>query len=71
MFVQLLCSLFYDFVSEAVRKYKCMIMLSKTVIGPGDLVKTVVKCLYNRYLFFLDIHVFTKHFDKMSSCHSF
>lgn len=41
-------------------------MLSKFLSGPGDLVKTVVECVYNKYLL-LDIHVFTKHFDKMSS----
>lgn len=47
-----------------------MIMLSELVIGPGDLVKTVVECLYNKFLL-SDIRVFTKHFDSMSSCHSF
>lgn len=40
-----------------------MITLSKFLSGPGDLVKTVVECVYNKYLL-LEVHVFTKHFDK-------
>lgn len=68
MFVQLLYSLFYDFVSvEAVTKYVKLSLWSRC--GPGDLVKTVVECVYSTY-FLLDIHVFTKHFGKTSSCHS-
>lgn len=49
-----------------VCKSKCTITLSKFLSGPGDLIKTVVECVYNKYLL-LDIHVFTKHFGKMSS----
>lgn len=66
-------SLFYDLFSvEAVGKYVkvCVITLSKFINGPGDLDQTVVECVYNKYEF-LDICVFTKYFEKMSSCHSF
>lgn len=47
-----------------------MITLSKFLSGPGDLVKTVVECVYNKFLL-LDIHVFMKHLDKVSPAFHF